>query len=541
MKENPAKAQEIYLQAVNLSHRNMKDAIDACKLAYAVSLDANDHATKLKSLILMGRCASMSGHTSDAIKWLLECISTAEMLNMPEEMSEAYNQLGNTYSIMKDFPKAVNCYLNSLEILKDNKLESRSASVLNNIGSLLYDIEEYDQAIEYFQKSYEKDLALGETSEILLTNLARIFAIKKDFQKARFYLERAKECLIGAENQLHLSWIQLAEGELAQACGDIGTAVDYYKIAVDMLRQNGDAFSECEFSLMIGKLLLDGNKAEEALKVLHDGYCTCTRLELNDTLKRMADLLARSYMMLKDEKHALEYYVLYSEFAEKAQRESNEKQRKNIFLQMQQHETNLERLRLKRLSEELLRTTDELRQAYATLERQAVIDSLTGIRNRRSMDLMLDSAWKRCQEEGIPFTLMLVDLDCFKKYNDYYGHPAGDMNIRNVAACLSDALQDEKLVGRYGGDEFVAVLPGFTQEQAYEMAESMRTKVRQKAIRHDYNDNSEIQTITIGVVCLVPGKADTASEALHLADEALYEGKRSGKDKVVIKRMEQRC
>ena len=530
----PANAQELLNQAEGLSRTSTSAAIAKAKLAYSAALDANDQLTRLKSLIMMGRCSFMSGHTGDAIKWLLECISTADTLNMPEQMAEAFNQLGNTYLVIKDYGRSISCYLDALDIMKDNGFQSMESRVLNNIGALYLDLEDLDHAADYFQQSYEMEASTSQKSVILLLNLASIYAKKKAFEKADFYMKKAQEALTEPEDLLMLSWFYLTDGEVAQAKDDIESAIKHYKAAFDMLSKTGDAFNECDMSIRIGLLLLEAGRCDEALEVLLQTYEKCNMFKVHETSKKIAGLIARCYSNVGEDEKALRFYILQSMHTEQSEKEHIENQRKSVLLQVQQHETNLERLRLKQLSEELMRTTDELKEAYATLERQAIIDSLTGIRNRRSMDALLDSTWKQCQDESLPFTLMLVDLDCFKNFNDYYGHPAGDENLRIIASCLTEAIGDERLIGRYGGDEFVAVLPDISGEEARSIGNKMLDNVRSKRIKHERNDASSIQTVTVGAICLVPGRDDAPGSALHMADTALYDGKKQGKDRLVL-------
>ena len=194
-----------------LSRTNTVTAIARARLAYSAALDANDHLTRLKALILMGRCSFMSGHTGDAIKWLLECIATADTLNLPEQMAEAFNQLGNTYLVIKDYSRAISCYLDALDIMKDNSLANMEGRVLNNIGALYLDLEDLDNAADYFLQSYEKNKSTAQASVILLLNLASIYARKKAFDKADFYMAKAKEAFVEPEDLLLLSWCYLTE------------------------------------------------------------------------------------------------------------------------------------------------------------------------------------------------------------------------------------------------------------------------------------------------------------------------------------------
>lgn len=527
-------AREMLGAAEMLSRTSNKDAIDKARQAYVAALNSNDNVTRLKALILMGRCAFMLGRTADAIKWLLECISTAEKLNLPEQMAEAYNQLGNTYQVMSDFGRSISCYLDALDIIRDNGLASLEGSILNNIGALYMTLEDYDRAAEYFLLSYEKDKSTSTTSAVLLFNLASIYSKKRLFDSADRYMNAATEALKDENDLLMNAWSLLTQGEISQSKGSMTDAIDYYRKAISLCRETGDVFNECDMGAKIGHLLMEAGNYDDALKVLISTHDMSGELKSYEVRRKIPLLIAKCYTAVKQDKASLEYYKLHSQYVEQSENEHMANQRNSVFLQVQQHETDLERIRLKQLSEELLRTTDELKEAYATMERQAIMDPLTGIRNRRSMDSMLDSSWKICQESSRPFTLMLVDLDCFKNFNDHYGHPAGDDDLKRVAKSLQETLGDEKLVGRFGGDEFIAVLPGVSGDEARALGNRLIDNVKALHIPHERNEASSLQTITIGAISLVPGKDDVQSSVLHMADNALYEGKKQGKDRLVL-------
>lgn len=524
----------LLLEAEELSTHNNKDAIVKAREAYMRALEENDGLTRLKALILMGRCAFMLGRTADAIKWLLECISTAETLDLPEQMANGYNQLGNTCLVMYDYGRSISCYMDALDVARENDIVSLEGSILNNIGALYMTLKDDERAAEYFLLSYEKDKTVSFTSPILLLNLADIFAHKGRFDEADKFLAEARDILERQENLLMTSWLYLTEGEVCHAKGFLDEAITHYRRAIELTRSAGDVHNECEMCFQAGQLLMEAGSLEDALELMSSTYERSSELGSNDIRRKIALQMAICSYDLGRSEEALRCYKLHGDLVLKAESEKIESSRNSVLLQVQQHDMNLERIRLKQLSDELMRKTEELKEAYATMERQAIIDSLTGIRNRRSMDAMIDTSWKKCLTDKQPFTLMLLDLDCFKNYNDFYGHPAGDENLRRVAEALRDVVGDEKLIGRFGGDEFVAVLPETDGESARAIGNAMLERVKNLRILHERNEAASVQTITIGAMSLVPGSEDEQSSVMHMADNALYEGKKQGKNRIVL-------
>jgi diguanylate cyclase (GGDEF)-like protein len=162
-------------------------------------------------------------------------------------------------------------------------------------------------------------------------------------------------------------------------------------------------------------------------------------------------------------------------------------------------------------------------------------DALTGLKNRRVFDDTLAQLWPQAVEAGRPLAILLIDVDHFKAYNDRYGHQAGDRALRSVAERLR-AFVDRPfdLLARYGGEEFAVILYDVDQTLARATAERMRTAITQLNIRHQGSGIADRVTISIGAAFVRPSNARAAQGALQLADQALYEAKRKGRNQVEL-------
>lgn len=180
----------------------------------------------------------------------------------------------------------------------------------------------------------------------------------------------------------------------------------------------------------------------------------------------------------------------------------------------------------------LAEQTVALEQANRKLEALSNTDSLTGLPNRRHFDTTLDAELRRAVRQGSPLGLAMIDVDQFKRYNDRYGHPAGDSCLRLIAGALSvGARRDLDVVCRYGGEEFTAVLPGADESTSLQIAERIRACVSALDQEHGGNDNGMV-SVSIGVACYLPGTPTTAAELVATADRALYQAKDNGRNQV---------
>ena len=172
----------------------------------------------------------------------------------------------------------------------------------------------------------------------------------------------------------------------------------------------------------------------------------------------------------------------------------------------------------------------QLQEAYNTVEALAVTDALTGLANRRRFDQYLTSEWRRSMREHTPMSLLMIDADCFKLYNDTYGHARGDSVLRQIAEAAQDVVtRPGDLVARFGGEEFAVVLPNTENEGAMQVANEICVALSSRGLPHSGNPHG-IMTISVGCATMVPSFGQHAVHLIELADQALYEAKRSGRN-----------
>ncbi|MEE4250573.1 MAG: GGDEF domain-containing protein [Alcanivoracaceae bacterium] len=189
-------------------------------------------------------------------------------------------------------------------------------------------------------------------------------------------------------------------------------------------------------------------------------------------------------------------------------------------------------LRREHLHARLLVLDNERIQALANqLERLSFIDGLTGLANRRYFDSSLDKAWRSCHRDGTPLTVIMLDVDFFKPYNDFYGHQRGDQVLRDLAQTISaQAVRPQDMVARYGGEEFVVLLPAVDEESAQQMAEKILQAVRERNLIHQKSDCADHVTVSAGIATRIPLPHMHPETLVAAADAALYQAKRDGRD-----------
>lgn len=236
-----------------------------------------------------------------------------------------------------------------------------------------------------------------------------------------------------------------------------------------------------------------------------DGYEVCRRLKQNSATSAIAIIFVTALDATSDEERGLKLGAV--DYITKPFSPAIVRARVNTHLQLK-------------------RKTD-------LLEQHAMLDGLTGIPNRRLFDEELDAGIRHSLREGQPLSVIMMDVDHFKPFNDHYGHGEGDHCLREVSAALiNTAKRPADRVCRFGGEEFVALLPNTNAAGAGNLAEKMRACIEELAIRHAYSSAGPVVTISLGTATFDPADDENPSSLIQRADRALYEAKRTGRNRV---------
>jgi diguanylate cyclase (GGDEF)-like protein len=198
----------------------------------------------------------------------------------------------------------------------------------------------------------------------------------------------------------------------------------------------------------------------------------------------------------------------------------------NLKLQAQAEEMDIK-------NRELNETRQKLEQRNRDLERLSALDTLTHIANRRRFDAVLRQEWRRAVRDEWPISLLFCDIDYFKRFNDTYGHQAGDDCLVRVAQAMEETLnRPADLVARYGGEEFIALLVDTDLEGARMLAERMRRRIEELRVEHRASSVCGYLTVSLGAATVVPDATLRPEDLVDLADRALYASKAAGRNRV---------
>ncbi|WP_416148860.1 diguanylate cyclase [Salipaludibacillus sp. HK11] len=182
--------------------------------------------------------------------------------------------------------------------------------------------------------------------------------------------------------------------------------------------------------------------------------------------------------------------------------------------------------------QELTENQDKLMKANNLFKKLSEQDGLTGVANRRYFDEQLEYHWREATKHQQQLSLIMLDLDYFKDFNDYYGHHAGDDCLKLVTATIERKISSSNVFARYGGEEFSIILPNSSEKDAYDLAEELREAVEQLRIPHEKSSVLKSVTISLGVASISPQNSMKSKHLIKQADDALYSAKNNGRNDV---------
>ncbi|MBD2742813.1 PleD family two-component system response regulator [Coleofasciculus sp. FACHB-1120] len=277
-----------------------------------------------------------------------------------------------------------------------------------------------------------------------------------------------------------------------------------------------------------------------------DGYAVCSLLKAHPQTAEIPVIFISALDDVFDKVKAFEvggvdYITKPFQAAEVLARVKNQLIIRNLYLQLQKQAQKIaeQNASLQQEIQERKRAESALVEANLKLQRLASLDSLTGVANRRQFNESLNKEWQRMAREQFPLSLILGDIDYFKKYNDTYGHLAGDFCLQQVAQAISRAIRrPADILARYGGEEFAVILPNTKAEGALKVAEAVRHEVLNLKIAHAQSAVNKYVTLSLGVFTLVPQYNSDPSTLIAAADKALYEAKEQGRNRSSFKTFE---
>jgi diguanylate cyclase (GGDEF)-like protein len=524
-------------ESENLISRAEEEILSNPKKALELALKALDLVDPEKAEILYLRthfciCRTkwLLGEFTEALKCSNDLIAYAEQCNNNEFMAKGHHISGNVFIQMKSYPRALSHFFTALEYLESCDEPETKSGLLNNIGEVYNETEDFEKAKEYYLKCNEISRTLENKRNygVSYLNLANITIRSGNPEKAYEYINKGKNILSSANDRIGIAYAAMLEGDILAIQRKYDQAVENLKRAKEVLSKSGDEFNIMWINEKILGIYRKTDSREDYEHLAKVSLDFARSIKSNEWISTFAFLLSEYYEIHKDIDKAYWYFKLGHRHKAFSYDEMLVQNKRNIEMFFEIKKAEADRKVISSYNDQLERLNDNLRE----LSR---IDGLTQIPNRRCFVENLNEILGINCRTGLPVCLLLIDIDHFKQYNDNYGHVTGDNVLKEVAGILKTCINRAgDVVARYGGDEFIAVLPNTDINGSRHVMEKIIKSIRNCCIPHEYSKIKPYLTVTIGGYIEIPDINSTLESILHNADLALYKAKEAGRDCFIL-------
>ncbi|GAP10830.1 protein containing diguanylate cyclase (GGDEF) domain [Bellilinea caldifistulae] len=522
-----------------LTQSNPKRALELAR--EAARLAGENAPSSLEHRKVLGRALIAQGKALlelDAYDQAIPCyISALECFNPAvdsHETAEALLGLGSGMMIMGSYPEALQYLMRALSAFQNLKNQSGEAAVRVKLGKLYLLLGEAEKALPHLETAldlaqYLTDLKLEAPVQIYLSQA---------FSECGRHQNAVQAGLRGVEIYQNLG-IHRGEVEALNTLGEVyfrrnefGLALNFFHLSADVAKKFDKRLELARAHRKIGIIHLSMGNISAAVEALQSALTIASEINAQYELMECHHALAQAYKKTENYPKALEAYENYIAVYQIVYNEEKDRRLKTLEVihEVENARKDAEIYQLKNVA--LQKEIEERKKAQAALERLATQDSLTGIANRRYFLEIASRLIEQACRYHRPVSLVMIDVDHFKEMNDTFGHKTGDKVLIQITRSMQAVLRKVDILGRYGGDEFVILLPETTPEGARRMTERLKQAVAQQPVTA--GGVSIPITLSIGLASNVKEPDLSLDELLQRADRALYDSKMNGRDRITF-------
>ena len=491
-----------------------------------------EHCDKLQEYADTTNCNYLKGYTlffrgfyyyiETKLAESMSALSSALNYLIAEEdwkmTARTYNSMGNVADLQGDLSLATDCYCKGLAISREHDLGLLSYSISSNIANIHISLGELEHAVDmllYCRQLTDDGLEVKPASQsVVYANLATCYTRMGRLEEAKVCLDLLMQTIGDGITDANRATVYILRAELYHTLGDTRerdaaiAQLNGMKLPSSIIY---DALSEfCSYAMM----LLEIDKLEEFVALVKQIENCADGIGVH---KQVLDLWLKYYRKIGDvencEKTAVEYYEVVEQF---------EGMRNKII--------SLNIMSRMYLEEEFAKRKENER-TNLLLKQKSEHDALTGMNNRYKLNEWYELAFYRAYTNGTPLAVEILDIDFYKRFNDNYGHQAGDDCLIRIAEAIRSMEEYPNVfTARYGGDEFVLIYEDYALEDVDKMARILRNKIHDLNVEHKFSEIGDRVTISQGIFYRIPVGSNKPWDFLHCADMTLYGVKNRSRD-----------
>jgi len=519
--------------------------------SYAMCKEAYDIAEKNNLIVEEGYALigmSFACRAKSDINQMLDCSYKAleifDKVQIPLGKIKSLNLIGIAYFYNAMYEEALKYLLQVLDLLGEHKDYFLLSCVLNNIGEVFRESDRYDEALKYYNRALricvENSFKINTAS--IFSNIGEIYFLENKYDEAQNYYTKSYKILIEEKDMIILGEVENKLGKVLYFNKNYSKAEEYLFSALNRLDSVNNKFYAIDVLVNIAKLKLEKNS--------NDYFCyfekaleNSEKINAKKKTSEVSKILAECYEKSCNYKLALEYFKKYCFVNDEIMTSNLGKKLEILKIELKHLKIKESYERIKRINKRLeteisiqRNELEKIQKSNEILEKKALEDELTGIPNRRYINYYLNETLERPLLYDERIALFMIDIDNFKKYNDYWGHSKGDDCLIKVANCLKDIqLKRKDIIGRYGGEEFIYYAKGLNYIQALELGNLIRTEVEKLCLNYMADCKKNVITISVGGILGKASDFDKTTDMIQNADEQLYKAKNMGRNITILK------
>lgn len=432
--------------------------------------------------------------------------------------ANAYNSMANIADFQGDVSMAIEYYLKGLYIATEHKIVKLEYTIRTGISNIYIGLGSYENAIamlldcERLQESGEQ--VPVDPMLVATANMVSCYIHLGEADKAAQKLDALRGIYNDYPSSLNTLLLCILESQFYHLTGNSEALDAAIATLGDLELSDIDVFDASNELILHAQLLLELGKIEELDHLLKrlEALADSPSIE-----QKLLDLRMMYYHRIGDHGRLAEKALRFHEVSRLCEQERNKIVNHNVVTRMH-------------LDEET-RKRQEAEKSNLLLKQKSEHDALTGLNNRYKLNELAELAFNKAQHDGTPLAVEILDIDCYKEYNDYYGHQAGDDCLVSIADALRSLEEHDGVhTARYGGDEFVVIYEGYSADEVEGMAQLLQKKIHDVNIEHRFSAVSDRVSISQGLFHHVPSDGNKLWDFLHCADMVLYGVKKRGKN-----------